>query len=926
MADTGEEVVPPPIPLKRSKSRTSETLSQSTSSDTYESPCDRHVTSETNENSHHEYSHLKHKGMSEGVADESESTGDTSPHTYSKLSTPAADLPSPAEESSERDLPSDWICGRGNPPTVPHKTPQKLQGDSSAFRLKLAPTSGNQRTAHGYEQFMTPTSSGGDAKPRATHSYEQFAPPTSSSGEGMKRAPSLEWDSADLPPPLPPKPSELVSDDHTHSSNPPTSIQEKWERQRRLNLAARQYDTIEIPAVQRKWIAEHDRHRQVRSYEDVDTVDWNFRPQLSLSESEPAPSSATELEKTLPLPLRRELDDITPSLPEGWEVDIQDGQIVYWHVATGKVQLVRPTGTESASTTYSVDDSKDDLKSLQEMVAKRQGHRSLGSYLGWVDIPAHEVVSGNLVSAAQRAITHVIKGRRVSVGLEGEEEIEGGQGVCLEIKGGLLHLFNLKTMALIRKQPLSDIKVFAIGRDNDRNLGYISHHTDVNSCKCHVFRLKSPAQNFVGSVLSQVKNDHALPTQGWEETVKETLHEDRLRHLSSHSNASGSSNSLRDRTPSTDGLDKGLDDEDADLVSNPTSDTLVDQEFNTYDYKRFECMYMGNMQVQEAFGQQMVFEALSKLSTDRSQWMDIFCDISPQCVRLVDKDVRSVLLFMLAMKVPRLICCVDVDLVLMFKLLLILGSDVDLRDACSPTHPTPPPQASGLSFAEHRVRFISFLGFGASDKMCGFVVDCGDSDYQCYGLYAEPNCDQLCLQLHLACQERFERVLQAHPEARNVADSLKKDNKPQSWISRLWSRRSYHPEGSSGGVSSKEAEGQKFVVHYLGCQVIPTSNDPDITLATIEILASSGPSHSTTVQLEVTPTGLSLYDPSKLLFKRKNYYAKDISYLLGKDKYFAFVYNETTGNRTTHRCHVIKTGEFEVDVKAIVQTIKSTLS
>lgn len=872
MADTGEEVVPPPIPLKRSKSRTSETLSQSTSSNTYESPCDSRVTSETNENSHHEYSHLKHKGMSEGVADESESTGDTSPHTYSKLSTPAADLPSPAEESSERDLPSDWICGRGNPPTVPHKTPQKLQGDSSAFRLKLAPTSGNQRTAHGYEQFMTPTSSGGDAKPRATHSYEQFAPPTSSSGEGMKRAPSLEWDSADLPPPLPPKPSELMSDDHTHSSNPPTSIQEKWERQRRLNLAARQYDTIEIPAVQRKWIAEHDRHRQVRSYEDVDTVDWNFRPQLSLSESEPAPSSATELEKTLPLPLRRELDDITPSLPEGWEVDIQDGQIVYWHVATGKVQLVRPTGTESASTTYSVDDSKDDLKSLQEMVAKRQGHRSLGSYLGWVDIPAHEVVSGNLVSAAQRAITHVIKGRRVSVGLEGEEEIEGGQGVCLEIKGGLLHLFNLKTMALIRKQPLSDIKVFAIGRDNDRNLGYISHHTDVNSCKCHVFRLKSPAQNFVGSVLSQVKNDHALPTQGWEETVKETLHEDRLRHLSSHSNASGSSNSLRDRTPSTDGLDKGLDDEDADLVSNPTSDALVDQEFNTYDYKRFECMYMGNMQVQEAFGQQMVFEALSKLSTDRSQWMDIFCDISPQCVRLVDKD------------------------------------------------------ASGLSFAEHRVRFISFLGFGASDKMCGFVVDCGDSDYQCYGLYAEPNCDQLCLQLHLACQERFERVLQAHPEARNVADSLKKDNKPQSWISRLWSRRSYHPEGSSGGVSSKEAEGQKFVVHYLGCQVIPTSNDPDITLATIEILASSGPSHSTTVQLEVTPTGLSLYDPSKLLFKRKNYYAKDISYLLGKDKYFAFVYNETTGNRTTHRCHVIKTGEFEVDVKAIVQTIKSTLS
>ena len=61
-------------------------------------------------------------------------------------------------------------------------------------------------------------------------------------------------------------------------------------------------------------------------------------------------------------------------------------------------------------------------------------------------------------------------------------------------------------------------------------------------------------------------------------------------------------------------------------------------------------------------------------------------------------------------------------------------------------------------------------------RTCGFVVDCGDSDYQCYGLYAKPNCEQLCLQLHLACQERFERVLEAHPEAKAIQDTLKKEN------------------------------------------------------------------------------------------------------------------------------------------------------
>ena len=45
---------------------------------------------------------------------------------------------------------------------------------------------------------------------------------------------------------------------------------------------------------------------------------------------------------------------------------------------------------------------------------------------------------------------------------------QGGQGVCLEIKGGVLQLFNIQTMTPIRTQLLSDIKVFAIGRDNDR--------------------------------------------------------------------------------------------------------------------------------------------------------------------------------------------------------------------------------------------------------------------------------------------------------------------------------------------------------------------------------------------------------------------------------------------------------------------------
>ena len=70
--------------------------------------------------------------------------------------------------------------------------------------------------------------------------------------------------------------------------------------------------------------------------------------------------------------------------------------------------------------------------SLQGMVAKRQGHRTLGSYMGWLDIPSHEVVNGNLVSVAQRGIARVLQGKNVSVSTTGEEEIEVGV-VCIYI-------------------------------------------------------------------------------------------------------------------------------------------------------------------------------------------------------------------------------------------------------------------------------------------------------------------------------------------------------------------------------------------------------------------------------------------------------------------------------------------------------------
>ena len=321
MAEVGVGVEDlPPIPRKMSKSKSSALPVDSSSNGNKGSPDDQ-VTSTSNENGENTYSHLKHEGMEE----ESEGTEDLSAYPYSKL-TVVKDLPSPTDTSSERDLPSDWIVSKGKPPDLPPKTPTTSQ---HMLSLNLPPYG---------------------SKSRSSRAYEQFTPTNPASDGGLNRAPSLEWDTADLPPPLPPKPSDLVPSATNHPNHDTlTPVQEEWHKQHEEYLKNRSYDIIEIPVVQQKWITEHDHHRQARSYEDVESVQWNLRPHPTPSDTRQDRPSTDHVQGDVPPLLQSEMEDLNRSLPEGWEADVQDGQIVYWHINTGKVQLARPTGGESTS-------------------------------------------------------------------------------------------------------------------------------------------------------------------------------------------------------------------------------------------------------------------------------------------------------------------------------------------------------------------------------------------------------------------------------------------------------------------------------------------------------------------------------------------------------------------------------------------------
>lgn len=70
------------------------------------------------------------------------------------------------------------------------------------------------------------------------------------------------------------------------------------------------------------------------------------------------------------------------------------------------------------------------------------------------------------------------------------------------------------------KQRLTDIRVFAVGSNNERDFGYVVFDSDLRLYKCQVFRLHNPAPSFLGSLINSVEPLSGAEQQAWDSTVK----------------------------------------------------------------------------------------------------------------------------------------------------------------------------------------------------------------------------------------------------------------------------------------------------------------------------------------------------------------------------------------------------------------------
>lgn len=72
-----------------------------------------------------------------------------------------------------------------------------------------------------------------------------------------------------------------------------------------------------------------------------------------------------------------------------------------------------------------------------------------------------------------------------------------------------------------------------------------------------------------------------------------------------------------------------------------------------------------------------------------------------------------------------------------------------------------------------RIRYLSFLGVGNDSTFCGTIIHCADNSFKCHVFHCQPSTIQLCKTIEAACKLRYQKCLDAHPQAAKPAEPTK---------------------------------------------------------------------------------------------------------------------------------------------------------
>ncbi|KRZ83071.1 Amyloid beta A4 precursor protein-binding family B member 2, partial [Trichinella sp. T8] len=229
-------------------------------------------------------------------------------------------------------------------------------------------------------------------------------------------------------------------------------------------------------------------------------------------------------------------------LPPGWERhEDPRGFSYYWHVDSGTVQRERPTESmktlnyESQSdTSESSEQSEQKTKhnrsatpleqpiiverAFKQTTLKRRVERDSSSNerntceeadsrgpvrfavrsLGWTEIAEENLTPEKSSRAVNRAIVDLSTGRNDF--MDNVSKWGDGKELIMELDDHDLRLCDPDSDTVLHVQPIHQIRVWGVGRDNGRDFAYVARDRNSRRFMCHVFRCDTPARTIANTL------------------------------------------------------------------------------------------------------------------------------------------------------------------------------------------------------------------------------------------------------------------------------------------------------------------------------------------------------------------------------------------------------------------------------------------
>ncbi|RMZ95908.1 amyloid beta A4 precursor -binding family B member 2-like isoform X1 [Brachionus plicatilis] len=485
-------------------------------------------------------------------------------------------------------------------------------------------------------------------------------------------------------------------------------------------------------------------------------------------------------------------------LPLGWMRCCDEAGIYYWHKPSGTVTRKSPK-LDLAPKKFDLDAEFEKSASISpqnffdqsfmknsiscsEFSSEKSECSKIRFYvrsLGWVRVNEGDLTPEKISQAVNKCINELSRGIKDFndvVARWGE-----GKDLYMDIDDGYLVLLDPIDEKILNKQSIASIKVWGVGRDNGRDFAYVARDQQTKIHMCHVFRSDSGPAKEIANYLR--------------DTCRHLIEEKR------QSNSHISSNLKRpDYLP--------------DLVNTTHKKIDINLKFKSVSYsndtcgkgfenalnfpqaqeepkKSIRCKYLGCTQVNKASGMPTLNQAIDKIYTKclneykkakREKQMQIF---EQKMKQNLDDD-------MLNLNLEDVVGDDDVDdydydgendienSVSFDNLSEIscgrnLGSDVNVIispssivvkkvDCREPSRLSIDSNDTDL-IVECRLRYLSFMGISTDIRISGFIMQNADGTFNCHGFMCDNSSGLLCKTIEAACKLRYQKCLDAHPEA-----------------------------------------------------------------------------------------------------------------------------------------------------------------